>query len=616
MAGAVVASMLLTACGDKATRPPDDGLRLLRVEGLTPGATARLVGRGLRELEALTVAGDTVQELAVLSDTLATFRVPVRRQCETDGRVVTLAARGAEPLQASLEVQGTVQMAVGESRVLALQDLTCIRLAARDEDYVLSVAGTGMPSGHGETLRSKLLFRTWTSANNWPESWSGFYGPVMPVPPPGPPPPPIAGGPDMFATNPTPFDARYATAQVGDIVTMVQWSGDAAQNETLCRLPREQVPTYPARVVAATSRVVIVVDTRHPQAAVFTNPATGGWLQEAANIVEPLLLPTMRSVFDPAFEPLRGGGGRYYVVLNTMAPGALGFAWDGAWPGATGASQASCPHASEMTTIRLNAATFADAQYRNPPALATLLIHEYAHHVDGRVHLMQGRPSNSSWYLNEAWAVQAEETAARLASQQPQGATKTRLTTSSPAMGSVFAGLWGRHPRLGPWQAGGRYSVSAQMLLMMRELAGEVAVGATSAPTLHQRLYASARDWTDHAATVPGLAAAVGLPYEELVDRQALASVTAGLLPPEIVAAQGLPRFRSWDLRDLAAAEGPLNPSFAGRLPRDRNYSADLLVADGGHAAVYLMADEGRGVSLEVVRGPESPAVVRLTRLR
>jgi hypothetical protein len=398
-------------------------------------------------------------------------------------------ANGEATLRAALEVPGSVSLGVGESRILTPEDFTCLRLPARDEDHVLIAVRTSIPDRDAEDIRRMLFFRTWTEGTASPEwartSSATPFSPAVA---------PVADSPAyVYAQDPAPFDTRYATAQEGQTVTLVDWRWTAAENATLCEQPRNAVPTYTAQVVAATPRVVIAVDTRHPQAATFIGAGSNAWLREAALMVESILLPTMRSVFDPAFEPLRGGGGRYYAVLSTMGAGS-GFAYDGMLPGATGGSQAICPHASEMTTVRVNAAVWSQPQYRDASRLAALLVHEYAHNAEARIHLLAGRPSTSAWFMSEAWAVLAEETAARLASGQPEGATHARITAQMPDPGSVFLGMWGRQEVAGPWQMAGRYTVSAQMLLFLRELSGEVAATPGVTTTFHQRLYAETRD--------------------------------------------------------------------------------------------------------------------------
>ena len=109
----------------------------------------------------------------------------------------------------------------------------------------------------------------------------------------------------------------------------------------------------------------------------------------------------------------------------------------------------------------------------------------------------------------------------------------------------------------------------------------------------------------------------LGIDYTDLIDRQTLASVTAGLIDPGVV--HDLPRYSSWDHAERARLSGPLSGSFPGRPSRpSRRVSGDytLAAADGGHAALYLMGDGPRGISLELVSMAPTARIVRLTRLR
>jgi hypothetical protein len=61
---------------------------------------------------------------------------------------------------------------------------------------------------------------------------------------------------------------------------------------------------------------------------------------------------------------------------------------------------------------------------------------------------------------------------------------------------------------------------------------------------------------------------------------------------------------------------GPLSASFAGRASRRASGEHTLAAADGGHAALYLMGDGLRGISVELVSMAPTARIVRLTRLR
>ena len=102
--------------------------------------------------------------------------------------------------------------------------------------------------------------------------------------------------------------------------------------------------------------------------------------------------------------------------------------------------------------------------------------------------------------------------------------------------------------------------------------------------------------------------------YADLIDWQTLASVTAGLIDPGVV--HDLPRYTSWDHSERARVSGPLSAGFPGRASRRVSGEHTLAAADGGHAALYLMGDGPRGISLELVSMAPTARIVRLTRLR
>ena len=90
--------------------------------------------------------------------------------------------------------------------------------------------------------------------------------------------------------------------------------------------------------------------------------------------------------------------------------------------------------------------------------------------------------------------------------------------------------------------------------------------------------------------------------------------MTAGLIDPGV--AHDLPRYTSWDHAERARVSGPRSAGFPGRAGRRVGGEHTLAAADGGHAALYLMGDGPRGVSLELVSMAPTARVVRLTRLR
>jgi hypothetical protein len=605
---------LIVACDGGAPAEPTRPVHVTSVDTLRPGQIARVRGSGLTNLRSLLLDGVQATELVARSDSVAEFRVPSMRACETDMRAVKVSADGSAPVGAVVRVPPSVSLRPAESRVLTENDLRCLRLPAADEDYVLSAANLAIPAAAVESQRMLVSVRLLgtgdaaasalaSSAASGPLAPFSARGAGTPLEPAMPEPAALRGS---YSRAPTPFDPRYATAVEGDTLRFVDWFSGAPQ---ICHQPAESVPSFQAKVVAVSGRVAVVVDLRHPSAAAFLDPAKLGWLRDAAAMTDRLLLPTMRSLFDAGFQPPAGGGGRFYVLLGNLQSGT-GFAYDGPLPTVNVASQASCPRASEMVASLHSADRLAMPQNQNASYVAGVFLHEYAHNAD----LLTSRRDRTASILNEGLATLAMETASRIGSGQPLRARHSRVGSDAPSTFEGALGMWGTEPALGPWQSNGRYGANARMLLFLRELAREASVDHGRRPTLYQRLIYAPIDWLDRPAVISHVTSVLGIDYADLTDRQTLASVTAGLIDPGVV--HDLPRYTSWDHSERARLSGPLSAGFPGRSGRRVSGEHTLAAADGGHAALYLMGDGPRGISLELVSMAPTARIVRLTRLR
>lgn len=597
---------LIVACDGPAE--PDRAVHVTSVDTLRPGEIAHIRGSGFTSLSSLLLDGVEATELVSTSDTLAQFRVPSMRECETDMRAVQLSADGSAPIGGVLRVPPSFSLSVAESRVLTADDLECLRLAAADEDYVLSAANTAIPVAEMEvqrTLVSVGVLGTGDAAASTLASFAAGDAGVLPEPA-------MSGQYALtgsYSQAPVPFDPDYATAVVGDTLSFVDWFSGTPQ---ICIQPAASVPSFKAKVVAVEGQVVVVADLRQPAAPAFLDPTTLGWLRAAAAATDKLLLPTMRSIFDADYAPLAGGGGRFFLILGNIPglPGFGGFAYDGPVGTANIFPQTSCPRSSEMVVSTINAQVLAQPQNQGVGFVSGLFIHEFAHSAD---FITSGRGKTAS-ILNEGLATLAEETASRIASNQPLGAKHSLVGGDAPALTGGALGMWGTSPALGPWQFNGRYGRNARMLLFLRELAGEASVNHGRNPTLYQRLIYAPIDWLYRPAVIDHVTSTLGIDYAELIDRETLASVTAGLIDPSVV--HDLPRYTSWDHSERAQVSGPRSAGFPGRASRRVDASYSLGAADGGHAALYLMADGARGVTLELTSIASESRIIRLTRLR
>ncbi|HEX6064647.1 MAG TPA: hypothetical protein VFZ04_10535 [Longimicrobiales bacterium] len=611
---------LIVACDGGAPVEPEKPVvtapaRLTSVDTLRPGQIVQVRGSGFTNLKSLELDGVAATELTVTSDSVAHFRVPSMRACETDMRVASVATTGASPISGVVRVPESITLQRFESRVLTEDDLKCLRLPA-GQDYVLSAANLSIPTAEMESMRTLLQVRVLGTGEGAGAAGAAAIAPFSPlvggtlVEPQMPELPALKGS---YSKAPVPFDPRYGTAVIGDTLNFVNWfsaapTGPDFPPQPICFQSADAVPSFKAKVVALSGNVAVVIDLRDSYVSFFLNPAQLGWLQEAAAMTDKLLLSTMRSIFDAEYQPPAGGGGRFYVMLGNLPSG--GFAYDGTLPAVTVMNQETCPRSSEMVVSLVSAGWLAAPQNQNPALLAGLFLHEYAHNAD----LITSRRGRTQSILNEGLATLAEETASRIASGQPLNARHSGVGSSGPLITGAALGMWGTQPQLGPFQFNGRYGANARMLLFLRELAGEASVNHGRNPTLYQRLIYAPIDWLDRPAVINHITSVLGLQYNDLIDRYTLASVTAGLI--DAAAVHDLPRFTSWDHSERASQSGPLAAGFPGRVSRRTTSERVLGAADGSHAAMYLMADGPRGVSLELISMAANARMIRLTRLR
>ena len=235
----------------------------------------------------------------------------------------------------------------------------------------------------------------------------------------------IRPGHDFFSAQPQPFDSTYPTAGVGDTVRWVDFRSPAWYNDSdICREPKANVPTFGAVVAAVSSsgRTVIAFDARTAYREQWTNAATRAGLTRLAEIMERWTLPAVREVFGADYEPVHGAGGRWWHIFRT------GFSQPTVE--LAGLPRSMCAHYSEVaTTLAPDAPLTSDYQIE---VLAGYLVHEYAHHAEDVIAVRRwgnvfarGAPEWGS--VGEAWAQTVQETAARIASDQPRRPGTTSL---------------------------------------------------------------------------------------------------------------------------------------------------------------------------------------------
>lgn len=629
-AGSCFAGVLVlaaTACSDSPTgsgksTPPSTAPVLSSAENLTPGQTARLVGQNLSGASALTVDGQAVSFQAV-SATEIQFVLPALRACETDGRPIAIqVAKGAETAtrQFPIAITDTVAMGLGESRVLSAADLangTCLRFGANGQEYVVSTLNTWIPEQYVAVKLDTLVgLRTWTGSSAPAASVSpvfsrsagndahvaqhaAMYSEAMATSP-----------YYTYVDKPILFDPAYANPVVGGVAKFVDWREIKRQNLT-CDADRSTAPSYQVEVLAMAGNTVIAVDLRRTDVATFRNQKA--WFQNLAERVERVLMPTMHLTFSASYSPPAGPNGRHWHLLtvNDAGMGAAGVSTDGA----TWESQLNCALASQTITPIYNSSSVARWGFSEGASRfwASAMIHEYAHNADilvsRRSGAMDSFAGNSPQM--ESWAVVAEDVAARLSAGRSfdLNAVSTSPLVYNPTL--VRGALWGRDSHLNPWTGNGKYNIGGPLYAFAREQAGmaETTDFALRPQTFFEKLGDSKTFDLSAQEQLDRLAVATGIAGPVLLDRFALASATDDRIDPAAAQAAGLPQIAGW-----TTTEQDFAPSLVAS--RTQNAAYLLAAAPSNYAALYLVPEAGRGISLEVTQAPHANALIRLTRVK
>ncbi|MDB4948554.1 MAG: hypothetical protein JWM27_1203 [Gemmatimonadetes bacterium] len=609
---AVVVGIALACSGSPTDAKPQPGTPTISMSVLTAGAEGVLSGEHLDELKATITVDGVPVAATVRTAREIRFAMPPGRPCEVDGRPVSVQA-GTLSHEGHLAVPGVLRLAVGESRMLArdAMERMCLQLPAGTERYVLTALNPGLdPAPAAELL---FTVRAWTGAG-------GGAAPAVAAAPSASrtgaqmsevarvPRLAAAAAPLAYAENPVPFDARYASAAPGDTLPWIDWWGPSYPN---CAGTRDRIPTIRIVVaaVSASGRTVIAFDARSPQAQTWTSPAVRARLTRAADIADRWVLPAVREAMDRRYQPLKGAAGRWFHVFRTDVPG-----WS---VDNNDAPQTACAYSSEVpSTVGPDAPPQTDAQAEY---LAALMIHEYGHHAEMVYRIRRWGAATPparigvGWNaIGEAWAQTVQETAARLASNQPTGARYGPIEAANSGVPYPDFYLNGHGEGAGqslwavtPGARGGYYDEGTRFLMFLRERWGDAPIGSAG-----DRLFEHAQELPRY--DVPSLAALAGMSATDALDQWSLADATDDLVEPSAAAAHRLPQLATWAPQDVE----PL-PSLT--VSRSTNTARALSAGRGNYAAVYLFADgsdSGRGVSLTFEGLGSVPFVARITRVR
>lgn len=599
---------------------PDTAFAITDVSALRPGQTVTLRGTNMGRLSDLVADGQPV-EFTVYDDSTAEFQMPAESTCDVDARPVELIANGGVRHEGPLDLESTIRLEVGESRILAAEDLECLRINGNDEDYVLSAASftkekveetlftvqsVGLsPTAAGMSAMQQGALATIDSATAHMEAVASMATPL--------------DGAQMSSMDDGElheFDA-YSTAEVGDTVRVVDWSQSASRGE------RDQVPTYDAVVVGASREHLLVVDTRSLDASRYQSADVLDRLDRGLAIADEYLGPAMRAVIDPQFSMPQGAGGRMLSVIRPI-PHAAGFA-------NPSDLDMSRPAASDM----FGAYVTENVDNYSPGGLASLIIHEAAH-VAEHYYEREGRGIRSGGWFMESIARNVEDMASRMGMGTPHqahwesthgnDAISSSPISISPSYGAMQDSPWGL-PGGTIGQGGpGAYDRGARIV---RYAAAKIGAGGFApAQTLYQILSsrASALDDDNIGATfddwvrswqIEAIADAIGMSVEDLLEESMMADLTDDLVPDAAVARWGLPQIEGWDhTRSNPNASRYRWVKSSQVIDRDQGMSEVAHVPAGGYAYWYIPAGT-RGISLQADNVDlREHHQVRLTRLR
>lgn len=462
---------------------------LTGVSALVPGETATLKGRGFTGRLASVTAGGRTVTASVTSDSTATIPVPVWSSCDVDARPVEIRAgsKAYSRTMGRVQVKDPFRLAeVGDSKVIPLSELGCLRFPANDESYLVTALNLSAVWGTGEhvfTLRA--LSDTASLPTGAAPAAARAAAPAR-----------MASAASAHehpeirtlskaraAAEVKPLDPRYATAQVGDTLTFIDWYGEPREDH--CFTPRSGMRTFQAVVIAAEGRSVFVADTRSTHIAAITSLGERARFQKAAKMVDRTMVAAIRHTINPAFEPRKdGANGRVFTVVGLIPSG-----WNAAGLITPDHLPEVCTGASGMMTSYHNHIYW---KY-GPEDLSSIAVHEFAHAAQSE-YAVRNDNRQSVGYFYESFAVQAQEAAARFSMGRLEGAPVNELTEEHPDPQHALKVLaWNNvhplHPIWGFWgrDSSANYQHGGRWLLWARDELGQTLV-ETPGRTLYQQI--------------------------------------------------------------------------------------------------------------------------------